>query len=332
MRRPRSMAMVSSAAQIHAERLLIADDLDKVFEKVVRSPELSVAGTNANDYLADAEAADFLVVLLGCESRPAVLEEIETALQTGAYIAAFSLRYPPFYDRNTGWTPTDEENVLREHGIFVKQVDDINQLRRETMLSLGQFLSDSTRRLQFKTLEATYQVAQDWLKIPKNVQRVALVQRTSSVFLGARTQSTAEIGFYNKLTEYIDLATRSGRTKEKGRRFVHLLDEDLTLAELDKNSSDYMGQPIKKAVALAKHKRNSKGSSRVHIRACMPGSGGPLLIVDDKIGYSISLGTGGSYISVIEDSHNAGKLFDALWQADRQISTEFLDLFEGASN
>jgi hypothetical protein len=65
--------MVSSAAFMHAERVLIKSDLSRIFGYVVRAPEESRAGTRTESYLDDAASSDFLVVLLSQKTRPAVV-------------------------------------------------------------------------------------------------------------------------------------------------------------------------------------------------------------------------------------------------------------------
>ncbi|HEY3409836.1 MAG TPA: hypothetical protein VGK53_16835, partial [Propionicimonas sp.] len=126
-------AMVSSAANLSAERFIVEEELKRAFEKVVLAPEHTAAGTPTLRYIQQVKQTDFLVVILTQVSRPAVQEEIAVALKAHTHIAAFALHYPPHLETNAAWQPTPEEIEIRESGVWIKDVSSILDLRLEVM-------------------------------------------------------------------------------------------------------------------------------------------------------------------------------------------------------
>lgn len=326
MARSRTLAMVSSSAKINSERVLIHEDLKAIFDDVEMAPEQSVAGSKTTDYLESAANADFLVVLLGQESRPAVRAEIQAAYTSGAYIAGFTLNYPPVIEPGEAWISTPEETFLREKERFVSPVKDIIELRNGVMKAVGRCLSESTRRLQFKTWDETYSVASEWLRVPTNVRRVALVQRTSSVFLGAQKSRQSEIEFCERLTAFLKLVHRNGGSPHP--KFVHLFDTNLTIKELENFEDKYTLKPVSLAVDATNPVRTNRTGP--HICGCdQLDAIGPLILVDDKIGYGMPVGPDVSFVVTAIDRQQADKIFEALWKADPIVSQKFMELYNG---
>jgi hypothetical protein len=310
--------MVSSSASIHAERLLISEDLKKIFRNVVRGPEESTSGTPSDSYLQAAREADFMVVLLSNESRPAVVNEVKEAISAGTHVAGFALHYPPFRTDSAAWTPTEEEEYIRSQNLWVKNVSDINVLRQEVRKALAEFLALATNRFRPMTSEQTYDIAAKWLKYPSDIKRVALVQQTSTVFLGPRKGAHLEDEVSKSLLAII------GRTRKSANvSFIHVFDEDKTSEEAAKNSSAYQGRP---SLGIRDYTRGRLHFSGISGQPNI----GPLLVVDDWVGFGTSAGHGGSFVSVVRDRKVADEVFEAIRKNPKQVSREFLTAMEAA--
>jgi hypothetical protein len=305
-----SQAMISSSHQINAERLLVEDVLQPIFHNVILDPENAIAGTDNNQYLDDVGNTDFMVVLLGQKSRKAVVEEIKRAFGTGAYIAGYKLMYPPFYDGNA-WKSTYEEKTLKKHKLFVKSVNSIIELRDEVLRSVGDFLAKSTRKLQFKRWNECYSVASDWLKEPKKIRRVGLIQRTSTCVLGPRSGANEEISFCKNLELYVKLVQNK---KKGGPYFVHIFDVKETCAELKGNSNKYLPDRriIQPGGALSRVSGMIGESNSIHICPMNIESLTPLILVDNKIAYGVFAGGDISFVTVAEDPIQANTIWEIM--------------------
>lgn len=312
MARTRTQAMVSSAASIHAERLLIAEDLSSIFTTVIRAPEETRAGTKADDYLNAAADSDLLVVLLSTESRQAVINEVKAALRGGAQVAGFRLEYPPFQMAGKSWDMTPEEKYIRSENIWVKGVKDINELRAEVMASLAEFLARATAKHRFDTWEQTYRIAVDWLRQPAP-KRVGMVQRTSTLFLGHRASAQNERDFLNEVLAFMK-RVRTNRSFQ----FAHVFDPEQTLNEALTLPESYKGRPDLRI-------RNYK-TSRLHFSG-LEGAGtlGPVLVVNDRVGFGSSVGRGGSYVNIIDDKRVADEIFSSICANPKGVDSQFLN-------
>ena len=300
-------AMVSSASSVHAERVLIRSDLSRIFTNVIRAPEESRAGTKSESYLDDAVSSDFLVVLLSQESRPAVVEEIRAALDSGAHVAGFSLHYPPYRERGGPWQLTPEERMLHEHKLFVKPVESIVELRSEVSRALAHFLSTTVNRFRPSNSEQNYALAKQWLA-PPDIARVALVQRTSMLLLGPRRGHHDETACMKSL----NLLLNRIRSRKNRPEFVHLFDMNETLIEANINSGDY-GLPgalnhVRSYIErpTPRYVHISKLDDQVALAS--------VLLVNDKVALGTPLGSGGSFLSVVEDRQTADSVIEMLKQ------------------
>jgi hypothetical protein len=312
--------MVSSAGNIHAERLLIREDLRLVFDEVKRSPEETVSGTKTDDYLYHARTSDFMVVLLSQESRHAVQLEIKAALSNGVHIAAFTLKYPPFHSKSKSWNPTLEEKLITGRKMFVVEVRSVVELREQVWKSFAYFLSQASSKFSLTNGRKVYDLALDWLARP-DVTRVALAQQTSMLVLGARRKTPEE---HKCLAEVMQFITLAGRGRSK-REFVHVFDMNRTLLEAEENSSEY-----DRPHSLEMFRSYPEGSlGRVHLASSDSATVACALVIDDSVALGTPLGEGGMALSVINDTGAANETFDMLRRTPAQaFDTSLLDKVE----
>lgn len=302
----RPKAMVSSSSAVHAERMLIAADLAKVFLTVVRAPEESRGGTNTDSYLDDAASTSFLVVLLTQDSRPAVVEEIRVALGNGAHIAGFSLQYLPFRAPGGPWNQTAEELLLHDNNLFVRSVNSIVELQEEVARALAHFLATTVSRFQASNSSQNYALARRWLQAP-NIRRVALVQRSSILALGARRGNVDEAACMASVNTILTQA----RTRTD-LEFVHVFDLEETVQEASANPAIYGGQNHQRTF-LKSYVRNRPAKRPIHI-AALEGTDtlASVLLVNDRVALGTPLGAGGIFLSVVEDKQTADSAMEML--------------------
>ena len=312
-------AMVSSMASVHAEREVIADDLRQVFDTVVQAPERSVGGSRSNDYLEHASSSHFMVVLLGQSSRPAVKSEIEYARKRGCEIAAFTLQYPPFLERGQAWTRTAEEDSIREMGIFVKPVLSITELRKAVKDSLALFVANSVNRFRMTDFRQNYATAIDWMGFGE-IKRVALVQQTSILALGPRIGKSDEREAHTLLCEIAKAAKRA-----QGPEFVHIFNKRATLIEAQGNGQSY---DLEGASALCKGLLSSR-ANRIHFGAIENVDMTSILLVNDRVGISVPVGTGGTRVILLDDRGAADNVMaDVLRNKKGQVDAHYFDTIE----
>lgn len=302
----RPKAMVSSSSAVHAERMLIAADLQKVFLTVVRAPEESRGGTHSDSYLEDAASTSFLVVLLTQDSRPAVVEEIRAALASGAHIAGFSLQYPPFQTSGGPWDQTAEELLLHDSNLFVRSVNSIVELQEEVARALAHFLATTVSRFQASNSSQNYALARRWLQGP-NIRRVALVQHSSILALGPRRGNVDEAACMTSIHAILGQA----RTRTD-LELVHVFDLEETIREAETSSAVYSGQNHQRQF-LKSYVRNRPAKRPIHIAALeVTDTLASVLLVNDRVALGTPLGAGGIFLSVVEDKQTADSTMEML--------------------
>ncbi|WPU11075.1 hypothetical protein [Pseudarthrobacter oxydans] len=312
-------AMVSSAASVHAERLLVAQQLLNVFDRVTRAPEESAGGSQATAYLQDARASNFIVALLTQDTRPAVFEELQAGMKAGAHIAGFRLDYPPF-NGDVPWKTTREENLLREANGFVKAVSSITELQHEVWKSLAHFLTRTTKRFSFRDGPEVYQFFLEWLDEGR-IDRIGLGQRTSMLLLGPRRNSRPEQKCFERLKEFVGNVRKSKSKLE----FTHIYDAHLTRQEALSRAHDYARHHT-----LDEFRAYDSGSynGRLHYGFPESGSVACALVVNDKVALGTPIGEGVA-LSVIDDAAAAHDVYTRLQQtAARPFESSLLDDIE----
>jgi hypothetical protein len=291
-----TMAMVSSSADIHAERLLIAQELKRAFDDVKRAPEESVAGTAAMNYLDHARKSDFLVVLLTQKSRDAVIGEVKAAFEGHAHVAAFRLSYPPF-DQPRPWVATPEEELLREKGTWVKEVASVVELVEEVWRSIAHYIAVASARVQRIDGDQVYIHLEDWLS--GDVERIAFTQVTSMLFLGARSANKAERRCLDRL---LAIAATPATRRRGAAKIIHVFDGDAT-----------EGKSLTGEKYIWEKKWDSLITSRrVSVRVANPASIAPAAVVNDRVALGTPLGAGGMMMTLIQDAEIAAEVYQQI--------------------
>jgi hypothetical protein len=293
-------AMISSSANLHAEREVLEYELSRAFEQVVVKPERSVAGTDARAYEADARNASLLVVLLGRESRPAVVREIKEALARGNHVAAFSLRYPPYSNGET-WVPTPEEQLVREKNIWISSVAGIQELRKKMWQAVAYFIDVSVRTHRLDSSAMAYNLWKEWLEGAR--ERIYLVQRTSSIVLGPRRGNLEEAA----CLDLIEAAIR--RPKASRPEIIHLYDDLATRQAAQEVHAPYELEAARRRVVQF-CKVTPRGNAPLVRLVPINTSRSPLspsLLVDNRVALSSLLGAT-QVMSVIDSSEQRANL------------------------
>ncbi|MGH3766861.1 MAG: hypothetical protein ACRDTX_17200 [Pseudonocardiaceae bacterium] len=306
-----TQVMISSCSRMFAEREILANEMARAFDDVVRVPEEARAGTPQNMYLRDARNSTMIIALLGQESRPAVQAEIEAGLEQGAHVAAFSLRYPPHVNVGDPWVATVEESHLRSQGHFVKDVSGIVQLIEEVWRAIAYFIANTQNRLRLLSADLAYPTFLEWFN---NIEyRICSMQRTSTVVLGARRAKPDEAACLRGLDRAL-LVTPGNRTM---LRFFHFFDEEATALEVATRGDEYdltsAQQRIRNYCKIVGS--GSRRSPRVWLipRRKDDEEISPALIVDNHVAVSTDLGKGGASFAVARESApEADKIYDAL--------------------
>jgi hypothetical protein len=293
----RTRAMISSGSKVFAERNYLEVELKKAFNDVTVAPERSVAGTRAESYLEDARRASFMVVLLNQEPRKAVEAEIKAALDAGVHIAGFTLHYPPHLEPGDAWQSTPEEKLLREKGLFVREVKTLHELAEQMWLAIGHYISLESSRVTLTTKQQSYNHFLSWLN--GHPRRIAMVQTTSMILLGARRTNPDEV-------KCLDLLRSLAVGKNKPQ-ILHVFDRELTLRAATNDSDEYIRNGAVKTLLVKA--AGAKPTVQLCASTALVSSA---LVVDDNVALATPLGTGGVAMSVIHDSKIADATFEMI--------------------
>lgn len=296
-----------------AEREILANEMARAFDDVVRIPEEAQAGTHQRKYIQEARDSTMILVLLGQESRPAVQTEIEAGMEHGAHIAAFLLRYPPYLKLGDPWVPTAEEMYLRSQGLFIKDVPGIVQLVEEAWRAITYFIAQTQRRLRLLSADLAYPTFPEWFSSIEH--RICSMQRTSTVVLGPRRAKPEEAACLRGL----DRALFAAPGSRKVLRFYHFYDEEATALEVAAHGGEYELSSAQQRVRgyCRMIGSGSRRAPRVWLiprrRDDEPIS--PALVIDNHVAVSTDLGKGGTSFAVAyEAAHEADKIYDSLMQ------------------
>jgi hypothetical protein len=128
--------------------------------------------------------------------------------------------------------------------------------------------------------------------------------------LGPRREQSEERSSYQRFVEVLNQASRKG-----GPEFVHVFDKQATLTEAQVNGSQYdpgAGIPHRRRAGLF----GGRGT-RLHFAAIENAAMSSILLVNDHVGMSVPLASGGTKVVLIDDQLAATEILENLKQNPR---------------